>query len=153
MTRTAPSPAGGTLDPDLSTRLDALRGALGASQRVDDPYWQARWEGELQLVGLDARTRATGDVRQRLTRLVHELDLRHMAPRARRVVAVLLCAPRDDEGLDGWLARLAVDRGEVGSAWEPVRPRITVVVQDEAGGLRVHGREPLRSEVARAAEP
>lgn len=138
LTRTAPNPAGGQADERLLAVLESLRRPLGAVNSLGDPLWHARWEGELQLVGLDARTRATGDVRQRLTRLVHEMDLRHVGARARRVVAVLLCDPGDG-GLRAWLERLFEDRGEVGSAWDAVRDRVTVLVLDG------HGEHALRS--------
>ena len=100
---------------------------------LGDPSWHYRWEGELQLVGLDATRRSVTDVRQRLVRLVHENDLRHMARRARRVLAVVLCAPRENEGLRGWYLRLEDDRGEIGEAdWRAARRRIAVLALDAA---------------------
>jgi len=135
LTRTPPTPIATPADPRLTDLVEGLKGPLGCPNSLGDPIWHHRWEGELQLVGLDARDRSVTDVRQRLVRLVHELSLRHLPRSARRAVAVVLCAPREDEGLAGWLRRLDDDRGEVGMAdWRAARRRLAIlaVAPDEA---------------------
>jgi hypothetical protein len=127
-TRTAPSPVADPADPRLLRVVEAVKPAVETPDSLGDPGWHYRWDGRLQLVGLDARTRSVCDVRQRLARLVHECDLRHLAPRQRRVLAIVLCEPREGEGLSGWHARLWDDRGEVGEAdWKAARRRIAVL--------------------------
>lgn len=130
-TRTPPSPVNDPADPRLREVVEALIPLVDAPNSLGDPSWHYRWEGELQLVGLDATRRSVTDVRQRLVRLVHENDLRHMARRARRVLAVVLCAPHGEEGLRGWHLRLDDDRGEVGEAdWRAARRRLAVLAVD-----------------------
>jgi hypothetical protein len=106
-------------------------------------------------VGLDATSRSVTDVRQRLLRRVHECDLRHMTPRRRRVLAVVLCDPRAGEGLHGWHARLWEDRDEVGVAdWRAARRRIAVLAVDGAGAQQLFGGDAdLRDSVARVGTP
>jgi len=87
-TRSAPSPVSDRADPRLFLAVEQVRVAVGALDSLGDPSWHHRWEGELQLVGLDALTRSVTDLRQRLLRLVHECDLRHLAAPRRRVLAV-----------------------------------------------------------------
>jgi len=131
-TRTSPSPVNDQADPALRAAVEALIPFVQAPDSLGDPSWHYRWEGELQLVGLDAAQRSTADVRQRLTRLVHENDLRHMARRARRVLAVVLCAPREREGLRGWFLRLENDQNEVGPDWRAAKRRVAVLALDAA---------------------
>jgi len=132
-TRTPPSPVNDQAAPALRAAVESLAALLDTPNSLGDPSFHYRWEGELQLVGLDATRRSVTDVRQRLARLVHENDLRHMARRARRVLAVVLCAPRENEGLRGWFQRLEDDRGEVGeSDWRAARRHITVLALDAA---------------------
>jgi hypothetical protein len=136
-TRTPPSPVNDPAEPALRTVVEELAPRLQSRDSLGDPSWHYRWEGELQLVGLDATRRSVTDVRQRLVRLVHENDLRHMARRARRVLAVVLCAPRETEGLRGWFLRLEDDRGEVGeSDWRAARRRVALLLVDSADPSR-----------------
>jgi hypothetical protein len=131
LSRNPPSSVTEPADPRLRAVVEALGSRLGSTDSLGDPCWHYRWEGELQLVGLDATSRSVTDVRQRLLRLVHELDLRHLPRRARRVLAVVLCAPEPSEGLAGWHARLSDDEGEVGVGdWRAARGRITVLAVD-----------------------
>ena len=140
LTRSAPSSVETPADPALRPLVEELREPLGALHSLGDPLWHYRWEGERQLVGLDARSRSVTDVRQRLLRLIHELDLRHLPRRARRVVAVVLCAPKGDEGLTGWHARLMDDQGEVGAAdWRAARRRCAVLAVGPDGGHDLFG--------------
>jgi hypothetical protein len=91
-------------------------------------------------VGLDARTRAVTDVRQRLLRLIHETDLQHLPRSARRALAVVLCEPENGEGLSGWHTRLQHDQDEVGVAdWRAARGRIAVLLLDGNGGHALFG--------------
>ena len=139
-TRSAPSPVSDRADPRLFEAVEQVRASVGALDSLGDPSWHYRWEGDLQLVGLDALTRSVTDVRQRLLRLVHECDLRHMAARRKRVLAVVLCEPRPGEGLKGWHARLDDDQGEVGvSDWRAARRRIAVLALDPSGGAELFG--------------
>jgi hypothetical protein len=141
-TRSAPTPVSDRADPRLFQAVEQVRVAVGALDSLGDPSWHYRWEGELQLVGLDALTRSVTDVRQRLLRLVHECDLRHLAARRRRVLAVVLCEPRPGEGLSGWHARLDDDQGEVGvSDWRAARRRIAVLGIDAEGRTELFGGE------------
>lgn len=140
MTRTPPSSVDDQADARLAAAVESLKVHAETPNSLGDPCWHFRWEGELQLVGLDARARSVSDVRQRLLRLVHELDLRHMARRARRVFCVLLCEPREGEGLAGLHARLMRDEGEVGEKdWNAVRHRIAVLLIDASGGCELFG--------------
>jgi hypothetical protein len=154
-TRTAPSPVVDVADPRLLTLVEAVKPAVGAPDSLGDPSWHFRWDGALQLVGLDARSRAVTDVRQRLARLVHECDLRHMPTSRRRVLAVVLCEPREGEGLSGWHARLWEDRGEVGAAdWRAARRRIAVLAVDTSGARELFGGDAaLRDAVSRVDAP
>ena len=128
LSRTPPSSIEDPADPQLRSVVEGLAAHMEYFESLGDPSWHYRWEGELQLVGLDATSRSVTDVRQRLLRLVHELDLRHLPRRARRVLAVVLCAPGEGEGLEGWHARLQDDRGEVGeSDWRAARKRIAIL--------------------------
>ena len=137
-TRTPPSPVNDPAAPVLRSIVESLAPQLRSTDSLGDPSWHYRWEGELQLVGLDATARSVTDVRQRLVRLVHENDLRHMARRARRVLAVVLCAPRENEALRGWFLRLEDDRGEVGEAdWRAARRRVALLAVDAADPRRV----------------
>ncbi len=150
LSRTPPSTVDDAADPRLREVVEALREPVGADNSLGDPSWHFRWEGELQLVGLDATTRSVTDVRQRLLRLVHELDLRHLPRRARRVLAVVLCAPEPSEGFPGWHARLQDDQGEVGeSDWRAARGRIAVLAIDGAGRHALFGGDHA---VSRAVE-
>jgi hypothetical protein len=67
---------------------------------------------------------------------VHENDLRHMARRARRVLAVVRVAPRENEGLRGWFLRLEDDQDEVGPDWRAARRRLAVLAVDAADPQR-----------------
>src|SRR5262245_37562581 len=98
-TRTPPSTINDQADPRLLQAVEAIKPCVDALESLGDPNWHYRWEGALQLVGLDATSRSVTEVRQRLVRLVHECDLRHMSRRRKRVLAVVLCAPREDEEL------------------------------------------------------
>jgi hypothetical protein len=135
-TRTSPSPVNDPAHPALRQVVEALIPLVQAPDSLGDPSWHFRWEGELQLVGLDAERRSVTDVRQRLTRLVHENDLRHMARRARRVLAVVRVAPRENEGLRGWFLRLEDDQDEVGPDWRAARRRLAVLAVDAADPQR-----------------
>jgi hypothetical protein len=150
-TRTPPSPVSDPAAPALRTAVETLAPLVRATDSLGDPSWHYRWEGELQLVGLDATRRSVTDVRQRLVRLVHEDELRHMARRARRVLAVVLCAPHGGEGLRGWHARLDDDQGEVGvSDWRAARRKLAVLAVDAADPSRcelVGGDRAIRQAV------
>lgn len=135
----------------LTQAVDDLRAPLAAVFSLGDPIWHHRWEGEVQLVGLDCRDRSVADVRQRLARTVHEVALRHMAKRGRRMVLVGLCAPRDDEGLRGYYARLMDDQGEVGPDWSAMRRRIAVGLVDEHGKRALFGGDQSVQRVFREA--
>ncbi len=136
-TRTPPSPVNDPAAPALRAVVEALATLLSTPDSLGDPSWHYRREGELQLVGLDATRRSVTDVRQRLVRLVHEDELRHMARRARRVLAVVLCAPHGAEDLRGWHARLDDDRGEVGVAdWRAARRKLALLAVDAADPSR-----------------
>lgn len=149
MTRSAPSTVDDSADPRLLAIVEGLKGRVGTPNSLGDPSWHYRWEGELQLVGLDARARSVSDVRQRLLRLVHELDLRHMARRARRVLAVVLCEPATGEDLSGYHMRLMQDDGEVGEKdWNAVRHRIAVLLVDGAGHRLFGGDASIQQAVA-----
>jgi hypothetical protein len=142
-TRSSPTPISDSADPRLFAAVEELKGLVAADDSLGDPVWHYRWDGDLQLVGLDARTRSVTDVRQRLLRLVHECDLRHLTPRRRRVLAVVLCSPRGGEGLAGWHRRLDEDKGEVGVAdWRVARRRVNVLALDTSGGVELFGRDP-----------
>ncbi len=152
LARTPPHSVEDPPDPRLTALVESLRDRLGVPNSLGDPIWHHRWEGELQLVALDAGTRSVSDLRQRLTRTVHELLLRHMARSARRVLAVVLCAPEGDEGLDGWYARLQRDEGEVGTAdWRAVRPHIAVLALDASGAQRLFGGDQAIREAVQAS--
>jgi hypothetical protein len=139
-TRSAPSPVNDPASPELFAAVESLKGAVDCPDSLGDPNWHYRWEGTLQLVGLDARTRSVSDVRQRLLRLVHECDLRHMPRARRRVLAVVLCEPRDGEDLRAWNLRLDNDADEAGSSdWRAVRGRIAVLALDGRGGHALSG--------------
>lgn len=142
-TRSPPATVNDPADPALFAAVEQVRALVGALDSLGDPSWHFRWEGELQLVGLDARTRSVCDLRQRLLRLVHECDLRHMPARRRRVLAVVLCDPREGEGLAGWHARLDDDQGEVGVRdWRAARGRIAVLGIDTGGRAELFGGDP-----------
>jgi hypothetical protein len=153
-TRSAPSVVNDPASPALLAAVEGLKGPVQSTDSLGDPNWHYRWEGALQLVGLDATTRSVSDVRQRLLRLVHECDLRHMSRRARRVLAVVLCAPGEGEALRGWYQRLEDDQGEVGGAdWRAARRRIAVLALDaRPDGKGVHelfgGDREMREAVA-----
>jgi len=139
-TRSAPSPVADRASPALFAAVEQVRAQAGALDSLGDPSWHYRWEGELQLVGLDALTRSVTDVRQRLLRLVHECELRHLTARRKRVLAVVLCEPREGEGLKGWHARLDDDQGEVGVRdWRAARRRITVLALEPGGAAELFG--------------
>jgi hypothetical protein len=140
--RTDPVPVTDVADPVLFEVVESLRAAVGADCSLGDPHWHYRWEGEVQLVGLDATTRSVTDVRQRLTRLVHEIVLRHLPARAKRVLAVALVDDERGADLRGWLARLDDDRGEIGVlTWRSARRRIAVLVIDRSGRHRLSGAD------------
>jgi hypothetical protein len=153
-TRSAPTPVSDQADPRLFVAVEQVRAQAGALDSLGDPSWHYRWEGDLQLVGLDARARSVTDVRQRLLRLAHECDLRHMPARRKRVLAVVLCEPRPGEGLAGWQARLDDDQGEVGvSDWRAARRRIAVLAIEAGGGAALFGGDkPVRDAVQRWTE-
>jgi hypothetical protein len=150
-TRTAPAAITDQADPRLLRLVEELKGVLATPDSLGDPLWHYRWDGDLQLVGLDARSRSVTDVRQRLLRLVHECDLRHLTRRRRRVLAVVLCRPQKGERLSGWHERLRTDRGEVGTAdWRAARRRIAVLAVDEDGDPELFGGDAeLRESVGR----
>jgi hypothetical protein len=128
LSRSAPSSVEDEAHPRLREVVESLLDPLGTPYSLGDPSWHYRWEGDLQLVGLDATQRSVTDVRQRLLRLVHELELRHLSRSVRRVLAVVLCAPQDGEDLEAWHARLRVDQGEVGERdWRAARRRIELL--------------------------
>lgn len=138
--RSPPCTVADRADPRLRTAVLALCQVLDAPHSLGDPIWHQRWEGDLQLVGLDARTRAVTDVRQRIARTVHELSLRHMARRGRRLVVVVLCEPEGAEGMSGWHARLQDDQGEVGQAdWSAARRNVAVLAIDGEGRSQLFG--------------
>jgi hypothetical protein len=140
--RTDPVPITDVADPVLFGVVESLRAAVGADCSLGDPHWHYRWEGEVQVVGLDATTRSVTDVRQRLARLVHEIVLRHLPARAKRVLAVVLVS--DEAGMDlrGWLARLDDDQGEVGVlTWRSARRRIAVLAITRDGRHRLSGAD------------
>jgi len=140
ISRTPPTSIEDEADPRLAPIVHDLSARLGSTNSLGDPLWHQRWEGELQVVGLDAATRSVSDVRQRLARTVHELALRHMAHRGRRVLAVILCAPEQREGLEGWYARLQDDRGEVGTRdWRAASRWISVLALDPGSEHRLFG--------------
>jgi hypothetical protein len=153
-TRSAPTPINDPADPRLFQAVEQVRAQAGALDSLGDPSWHYRWEGDLQLVGLDALTRSVSDVRQRLLRLVHECDLRHMPARRKRVLAIVLCEPRPGEGLAGWHVRLDDDQGEVGVAdWRAARRRIAVLALEAGGGSQLFGGDqPVQQAVARWTE-
>jgi len=139
-TRTPPSPVNDPAAPALRALVEGLAQHVQSRDSLGDPSWHYRWEGELQLVGLDALTRSVTDVRQRLLRLVHECDLRHLDARRKRVLAVVLCDPRPAEGLKGWHARLDDDQGEVGASdWRAARRRIAVLALEPGGAAELFG--------------
>jgi len=150
LTRSAPSSVEDPAHPALRPVVEALRDRIGTPHSLGDPSWHYRWEGEQQLVGLDASSRSVTDVRQRLLRLVHELDLRHLPRRVRRVVCVALCSPQAGEGLTGWYARLLDDQDEVGARdWRAVRRRCAVLALDGMGRYELFGGDgALRQAVA-----
>ncbi|HTE06640.1 MAG TPA: hypothetical protein VK824_10620 [Planctomycetota bacterium] len=126
--------------PELFAAVESLKATADCPDSLGDPNWHYRWEGAVQLVGLDARSRSVTDVRQRLLRLVHECDLRHMPRSRRRVLAVVLCEPQADEGLRGWQLRLDADEGEVGASdWRAARRRVAVLALDGSGGHLLSG--------------
>ncbi|MGQ0553091.1 MAG: hypothetical protein ACT4PU_07710 [Planctomycetota bacterium] len=136
-TRSAPTPVTDSADPRLLAAVEAIKPLADAPNSLGDPSWHYRWEGGLQLVGLDCRTRSVTDLRQRLLRLVHECDLRHLSRPQRRVLGVVLCEPQGTEGLRGWHQRLEEDRDEVGTAdWRAARGRIAVLAIDATTGAR-----------------
>ncbi|MHC4846340.1 MAG: hypothetical protein ACYTCU_09280 [Planctomycetota bacterium] len=150
-TRTGPSPIEDFADPRLVEVVEALKPAVGSLVSLGDPSWHLRWDGALQLVGLDATSRSVTDVRQRLVRLAHECDLRHMARRARRILLVVLCTPREGEGLQGWFKRLDDDQGEVGASdWRAARRRMAILALDGDGNRRLFGGD---RDVREAAAP
>lgn len=153
-TRSAPTPVNDPASPLLFEVVEALRKEASSQDSLGDPSWHYRWEGELQLVGLDALTRSVSDVRQRLLRLVHECDLRHMSARRKRVLAIVLCEPRAGEQLSGWYSRLDDDQGEVGAAdWRAARRRIAVLALDVSGNSQLFGGDkPVREAVERWLE-
>ncbi len=138
--RTAPSTINDPADPRLLAAVESLKVLADAQESLGDPNWHYRWEGALQLVGLDATARSVTEVRQRLVRLVHECDLRHMSRRRRRVLAVVLCAPREGEDLRGLHLRLDDDQGEVGASdWRAARRRIALLLVDGGGRHQLFG--------------
>jgi hypothetical protein len=150
-TRSSPAPILDVADPRLATAVESLKEAVHAQDSLGDPSWHQRWDGELQLVGLDALSRSVTDVRQRLLRLAHECDLRHLPRRNRRILAVVLCRPRENEGLAGWYRRLDDDQGEVGTAdWRAARRRMAVLALDDEGARCLFGGDRELSEATRA---
>ncbi len=141
-TRTPPTAVVSPADPRLFAIVESLKQPVGADISLGDPSWHFRWEGELQLVGLDATDRSVSDVRQRLARLVHECSLRHLPTRARRVLAALLVQPRADEDLRGLFTRLDDDQGEVGqSDWHAARRHVALLLVDRGGSHRLFGAD------------
>ncbi len=149
-TRSAPSVVNEPAAPELFEAVESMKVAVSCLDSLGDPNWHYRWEGDVQLVGLDATTRSVTDVRQRLLRLVHECDLRHMPRGRRRVLAVVRCEPHEDEDLAGWALRLDHDEGEVGASdWRAARRRIAVLAIDGSGAhLLTGGDRPIREAVA-----
>jgi len=138
--RTPPSTINDPADPRLFAAVEALKSRVDALESLGDPNWHYRWDGALQLVGLDATSRSVTEVRQRLVRLVHECDLRHMPRLSRRVLAVVLCQPREGEDLRGVYLRIDDDQGEVGSAdWRAARRRIALLLMDGGGRHELFG--------------
>lgn len=141
-TRTPPSTINDPVDPRLFSAVESLKQAVGAQDSLGDASWHLRWDGELQLVGLNAVSRSVTDVRQRLLRLAHECDLRHMQRSRKRILLVVLCNPREGEGLDGWHARLDDDQGEVGTSdWKAARRRMSVLALDTDGRRQLFGAD------------
>lgn len=122
---------------ELADVVAGLRPHLGRTDPVGDPIWQLRLEGEQPLVGLDARKRSVSDIRQRLVRTLHELDLRHLKAAQRRVLAVFLVA--SGALAEGWLERL-LEGGDDGlrADWNRLRPRIALLLVEEGGAYRHH---------------
>jgi len=125
--------------PEALTRVvEGLRPHLGELFSVGDPIWHLRWEGPVQLMALDARERSQSDVRQRLLRSLHELDLRHLPRQQRRVLAVLLCRPEPGESVEAWHERL-IQGGDDGlqGDWRAVRGRVSVLTVLDDGSHRL----------------
>jgi len=149
-TRSAPSTVNDPASPELFAAVESLKLVAGCLDSLGDPNWHYRWEGDVQLVGLDATARSVTDVRQRLLRLVHECDLRHMPRARRRVLAVVRCEPQAGEGLAGWCQRLDHDEDEVGASdWRAARRRIAVLALDGDGAHALSGGDrAIREAVA-----
>jgi len=140
VSRTPPTTLSDAPDPALTRAVTELSEALDTPFSLGDPIWHQRWEGQRQLVALDATARSVSDVRQRLARTVHELALRHMAAPGRRLLAVVRCAPEGGEGLAGWHARLWQDQGEVGvDDWRAARRSVAVLLQGPDGEHELFG--------------
>lgn len=121
----------------LAEVVAGLRAHLGRAEPVGDPIWQLRLEGEQPLVGLDVRKRSVSDIRQRLVRTLHELDLRHLKVAQRRVLAALLVPPGALG--EGWLERL-LEGGDDGlrADWNRLRPRVALLLVEKGGAYRLH---------------
>lgn len=142
VSRTPPTTVEDPAHPRLISAVRSLCDTVACPFSVGDPIWHQRWEGDLQLVALDARSRSVSDVRQRLTRTSHELALRHMAARGRRMLAVVLCEPEGGEGLTGFHSRLQDDRGEVGQDdWRRVSRKVSVLLLEVDGKHQLFGND------------
>lgn len=147
---TNPTPVADPGDPALADAVNSLCPHFGDPYSCGDPNWHFRWEGELQIVGLDATSRSVTDVRQRLVRLSHELALRHLPGRARRILAVVLVGEAAAADLVGWYARLDDDQGELGRMnWRLARRRVSVLAVTRSGAHRLFGGD--RSVASRVA--
>jgi len=138
-TRTPPAPVDDAPPAALTQVVEALKAPLDARESLGDPTWHHRWEGALHLVGLDVRARSMSDLRQRIVRLVHENELRHLPRRRKRVVVVALCEP-GERGFDGFHHALEDERGEVGLAdWRSARRHLAVLAVTPDGRYRLLG--------------
>lgn len=123
---------------ELERVVEGLRPHLGQVYSVGDPIWQLRWEGELPLVALDARKRSVSDLRQRLVRTLHELDLRHLPRTQRRLLAVVL-APEGAAASAAWGAQLhALGDDGLSGDWRRLRHRVALLVVETDGSHRLH---------------
>lgn len=140
--------------PEALTRLvESLRPHLGDPFSVGDPIWHLRWEGKLQVVAIDTRERSQSDLRQRLLRTLHELDLRHLPRAQRRLLAVVLCRPEEGESLDAWHQRL-MEGGSDGmhGDWRAVRKRVSILAQLDDGSHRLFDQGRLATDAVTAWE-
>ncbi|MED5329725.1 MAG: hypothetical protein VX916_00340 [Planctomycetota bacterium] len=147
-TRNPPNPVSEPPSPLLTEAVEGLKEPAGTPYSMGDPNWHYRWDGALQLVGIDATNRSRADVRQRLVRLVHECDLAHMSRKAKRVLAVVLCHP-EEGNLRLWHSYLDDGSLENDGAWPAARRRVAVLAMDDQGHHRLFGGD---RDIERAVE-